>query len=667
MSNSVITRALLLTFYQMALHNVDPIPQLTALESRLWDYQDHGVAKILHCWKTKHKSCILADEMGLGKTIQALAACMQDEDTTPASFSLVVTTKSCVRQWANQIDQHFSEAKRPKYLVLDSSKQGAVDLIKGKYDFVICSYGFVQAQHRRLLSHQDFLNKVRLLGQAYAEKTTNLRFQKRPRLSLFSDLYTILGLPIRHLILDEAQYIKNWETGIHKAIKGLVYTKFLAITGTPITNRWWDVYGIISLMKDTPLPTPGDFWRVFGNQYHRRGEPPPSKLPRLIKFLMMMTVSRPASLMELPGLEIKEQPLELKAMDEDMVLIYTKLFLDTLRKRGHSTNNQNFRTAGSAKRALIWATRAQQFAAHPQLVDNDTTVDHKNILTDITKMRIGAMKVSESTDKRQLAQDLLTMFEAKAEAEVEAKVEAEAVNTADDNEDEDTTDDADYDPNKGLLHDDDDEEDEEDGEIVEDDVETNTEKRKQWIKKVRQMDDQALASNRLDSICHVCTTIQKKTPGARITIFSRFLRFLDLIGEALHRRLNVIALRLDGTCSKDERQGTTQAFSANPGSILLVTPRTGGAGLNGLECASQLIQCEPWWTAAEEAQVYARLSRPKQEKVVHIHYSFAINSAIDHLVERIRNGKSETNEKIIGPLRRKDDEAPNIPTILEQY
>ncbi len=97
-----------------------------------------------------------------------------------------------------------------------------------------------------MLERQKQHNR-RTYEQVYAEQTTNLRFQKRPRLSLFSDLYTIVGLPIRHLILDEAQYIKNWETGIHRAIKALVYTRFLAVTGTPITNRWWDIYGIMGV------------------------------------------------------------------------------------------------------------------------------------------------------------------------------------------------------------------------------------------------------------------------------------------------------------------------------------------------------------------------------------------------------------------------------------
>ena len=80
----------------MALHNVEPIEQTPSLALQLWHYQRAGVAKILHCWQGPYESCILGDEMGLGKTIQAITASMLDPDTTPAMFSLIVTTKTCV-------------------------------------------------------------------------------------------------------------------------------------------------------------------------------------------------------------------------------------------------------------------------------------------------------------------------------------------------------------------------------------------------------------------------------------------------------------------------------------------------------------------------------------------------------------------------------------------
>ena len=94
---------------QMALQDTQPIDQMPSLGLHLWDYQRAGIAKIIHCWQGPYQSCILGDEMGLGKTIQAIAASILDPDTTPASFSLIITTKTCGIQWLSQIKMHFNE------------------------------------------------------------------------------------------------------------------------------------------------------------------------------------------------------------------------------------------------------------------------------------------------------------------------------------------------------------------------------------------------------------------------------------------------------------------------------------------------------------------------------------------------------------------------------
>ena len=56
-----------------------------------------------------------------------------------------------------------------------------------------------------------------------------LGWRRRPTLSLFSELYSILEKPIRHLVLNEAHYMKNWETATHQAIKDLNYPKIVSL------------------------------------------------------------------------------------------------------------------------------------------------------------------------------------------------------------------------------------------------------------------------------------------------------------------------------------------------------------------------------------------------------------------------------------------------------
>lgn len=100
---------MLIVCLQLELHNLQPINNFPGLGTTLWDYQKIGITKIIKCWERPYKGCILADEMGLGKTVQSIEACLIDKDQTPSCFSLIVTTKTCVGQWADQIKTHFEE------------------------------------------------------------------------------------------------------------------------------------------------------------------------------------------------------------------------------------------------------------------------------------------------------------------------------------------------------------------------------------------------------------------------------------------------------------------------------------------------------------------------------------------------------------------------------
>src|SRR5690554_6906427 len=61
-------------------------------------YQEEGVQMLL-----ERKRFILADEMGLGKTIQAIEAANRIHDKTREARVLIVTKKSLVNQWGNEL------------------------------------------------------------------------------------------------------------------------------------------------------------------------------------------------------------------------------------------------------------------------------------------------------------------------------------------------------------------------------------------------------------------------------------------------------------------------------------------------------------------------------------------------------------------------------------
>ena len=85
---------------------------------------------------------------------------------------------------AAEIEMHFKEVlpliiltalkltllkeHRPTFFVLDSShRKTAKQLIDGRYDFVIVSYGYLRAQFQRLQAYEKFHRDVYELGPAY--------------------------------------------------------------------------------------------------------------------------------------------------------------------------------------------------------------------------------------------------------------------------------------------------------------------------------------------------------------------------------------------------------------------------------------------------------------------------------------------------------------------
>jgi SNF2 family DNA or RNA helicase len=87
-------------------------------------------------------------------------------------------------------------------------------------------------------------------------------------------------------------------------------------------------------------------------------------------------------------------------------------------------------------------------------------------------------------------------------------------------------------------------------------------------------------------------------PKGKIAIFSKFLKFLDLLDESIKRDSHlaaqkVVPLRFDGTTPFEQRPMIQEAFSSpSNDSPILVTPGPGGAGMN-LQAATIAIISEP--------------------------------------------------------------------------
>lgn len=91
---------------QMRLHAVEPMQVPEGLKTIPRHWQLRGASKLLTMFD-RWRGGILADEMGLGKTLTAIMVSESLDKQKFPGFTLVVTTKSCVHQWADELEQNF--------------------------------------------------------------------------------------------------------------------------------------------------------------------------------------------------------------------------------------------------------------------------------------------------------------------------------------------------------------------------------------------------------------------------------------------------------------------------------------------------------------------------------------------------------------------------------
>jgi DNA repair protein RAD5 len=131
--------------------------------------------------------------------------------------------------------------------------------------------------------------------------------------------------------------------------------------------------------------------------------------------------------------------------------------------------------------------------------------------------------------------------------------------------------------------------------------------------------------------------LRREKPQIKSVIFSQFTSFLSLIEPAL-RRANMKFLRLDGTMAQKSRAAVLNEFQESKTfTILLLSLRAGGVGLN-LTCAKRVYMMDPWWSFAVEAQAIDRVHRMGQEDEVKVH-RFIIKDSVEEGMLRIQERK----------------------------
>jgi len=197
-----------------------PLPN--SFQGNLRPYQRLGIAWVDRMLENGFNP-ILADEMGLGKTVQALALLALRRARPEASRlpDLVLCPTSLVENWVEEARRFLPGCR---VLALRGPQRDRLWEGVPESDLVVSSYALVR---RDLDRHRE--------GE------------------------------FGHLVLDEAQHIKNPETANARACKAIRSAHRLVLTGTPLENRPAELWSIFDFLHPGMLGSRTAFRRRFGD------------------------------------------------------------------------------------------------------------------------------------------------------------------------------------------------------------------------------------------------------------------------------------------------------------------------------------------------------------------------------------------------------------------
>ena len=135
--------------------------------------------------------------------------------------------------------------------------------------------------------------------------------------------------------------------------------------------------------------------------------------------------------------------------------------------------------------------------------------------------------------------------------------------------------------------------------------------------------------------------VRKKEP---VVIFGCFNDVMSLLGQALSK-LGIAYVRLDGTCSVEQRQAAVDAFQAGQIDVFLGT-QAAKEGIT-LHRARHLMFLERWYTSIAEEQAEDRIRRIGQTRPTTIWYLQG-EGTIDERISEIVENKREMVDEAVG-------------------
>ncbi|WP_156290125.1 DEAD/DEAH box helicase [Oceanobacillus salinisoli] len=253
-----------------------------------------------------HLGGILADDMGLGKTLQSIAY-IASEPVVHGPH-LIVAPSSVVYNWKNEFEKFVPDLKVAIMTGAPSERHHKMEEMTDM-DVWITSYATLR---------QDI--------ELYRERT----FQS--------------------LILDEAQYIKNYATKTSRAMREVKATRKFALSGTPIENSIDELWAIFQVILPGLMPNQRTF-KQLSNE----------KISMITKPFILRRLKKDV-LKELPE---KIESVHVSELTKDQKDLYVGYLRQVQQEAAQSMKESGFNQ--NRMKILAGLTRLRQICCHPSM------------------------------------------------------------------------------------------------------------------------------------------------------------------------------------------------------------------------------------------------------------------------------------------------------------
>jgi SNF2 family DNA or RNA helicase len=316
---------------------IETVPVPPELKTSLRDYQQEGLNWLNFLDEFGFGGC-LADDMGLGKTVQVIAFILSQRRKQVDNTNLVVVPTSLIFNWQAEI-QKFAPSIR-----------------------LLTVYGSLRTQHSEDFDHYE------VVLTTYGTLLMDIHYLKKYRFN--------------YIFLDESHAIKNPESQRYKAAMLLQARNRVVLTGTPVENNTFDLYGQLSFACPGLLGNKNQFKNYFSVPIDRFQDTEKAKElhKRVHPFILRRTKKQVAH--ELPEKTEMILYCEMGEQQRNVYNAYEREFFNYL------NTNQEIDISRDKLHVLQGLTKLRQICNSPALLNDDLYYGNESAKIDVLMEQI---------------------------------------------------------------------------------------------------------------------------------------------------------------------------------------------------------------------------------------------------------------------------------------